>query len=1306
MAKMLDNRGTTSKIFQIGRETALKSTDDSLEVVSAQFPAERKDFRANIATFEGLVLPNALLNASDNRFSKNPISNGYELVYGDKRIVITVEQATGEVVVLSDEATGTLGKLKADTATFTNLNLPNATMNAENNTFSKDPISKGYVLSDEGKNSTLSIDQATGMVESSSGMGIKNSGYVSNCILGFKAPASVSGMTITMPAGFNINYSDGRDLYDEASNPGGIGALKSYNSITDATYTVTVSPTGGDETVSFYVLYDDTEKELFYVSKDQLYYGIKVPTVEDGYLVRRDSNGNDYYRLVDGAWVKRHIMRIASFDLVDGKTMDNFEPCYPCDLLKLTDYLVADSGGSGGSQQAAVRSMEIPASGSETASIALDYACYDKNAMLVLIEHTVVPPTTYELSANGKTVTFNTPIPAGMRIDLRWFSNIEVVKVDIPLASDTEFMQGTSDALAPTVKQVHQYNGTKLPLFYPSRFPWVANNIEWLRADTFSWQSGEVYSAAYAELVSIYNAEGGANETETIGAYTITYKRCANGMKIADASQQSVIMNIYAATGSAFYFILDLENTRFKLPRTKYSLVGYEDGLGNYVSSEASTGNGVKVAGNQSYLYFYMGTYNQSAIDNTAGLNTELFVGKADVDLANLSDVGKSRLGGGLELMDVGFAPLGIDESKNKRRYLNGQVIIQSQFPAFTAAVKARMSTMANAFTTEENWQAEKTNSKLGQCGKFVVDDTAGTIRLPAVVNAQGLVDLALIGGIKSESLPNITGRSNIAGVMASDVSGTGVFSKSKRWVKNFNMSSGTDSGVPIFDASDSSSTYQDNAPVQQEAVQYPYYIQVATGVEETLPAIREYNINTPFFFGQSMYSDVAPDNASWLASNGSYNARAVYPDYYDWIAKQMNAGVSGFLNSVMYAYSPSDSGIIFTLPTLTPKVGMTCYGWTDGSYENIPLSVITSVAGDGSFQAEYQGTNYVFVRNPEKDQATVYPTDYDFVVNQNDQTFRLPLLNGEEDLPSGDSLYVSEKLETTTTRTTLFTAPRNVLSLVRVYNGSGYVNVYAGDRLVGTYNPNGNGQGTISFVALKGEEVSIEAYTSGINYNYRYTSLSGNGTLYYYVGDTVQDASLINAGAILGQLSNKADIDLSNISATGQDVILNIAAQCGNPTGTIIVWSTSTPPAGYLICDGAAISRTTYAALFNVIGTTWGAGDGNTTFNVPNFTGAKLIIGNNMPVYGTGRGLRLTANASIGGYMFQHVFDSGAGEFDTSIYVTNYDSDANVGAAQRGALLPNNVVLGVPPKTAGNFNSGLQADLSDSKNVVYCIRY
>ena len=110
------------------------------------------------------------------------------------------------------------------------------------------------------------------------------------------------------------------------------------------------------------------------------------------------------------------------------------------------------------------------------------------------------------------------------------------------------------------------------------------------------------------------------------------------------------------------------------------------------------------------------------------------------------------------EIGDIGFAPLGIDESLNLRRYLNGQVISQSQFVSFTNKVKSAIALYPNLAATETNWQAEKTNSKLGQCGKFVVDDTAGTIRLPCVVKAQGLVDLALIGGIKSESLPNISG--------------------------------------------------------------------------------------------------------------------------------------------------------------------------------------------------------------------------------------------------------------------------------------------------------------------------------------------------------------------------------------------------------------------------------------------------------------------------------------------------------------------------------------------------------------------
>ena len=51
---------------------------------------------------------------------------------------------------------------------------------------------------------------------------------------------------------------------------------------------------------------------------------------------------------------------------------------------------------------------------------------------------------------------------------------------------------------------------------------------------------------------------------------------------------------------------------------------------------------------------------------------------------------------------------------------------------------------------------------------------------------------------------------------------------------------------------------------------------------------------------------------------------------------------------------------------------------------------------------------------------------------------------------------------------------------------------------------------------------------------------------------------------------------------------------------GTILPWSNSTLPTGYLHCDGSAVSRTTYAALFAVIGTDYGAGDGSSTFTLP----------------------------------------------------------------------------------------------------------
>ena len=55
---------------------------------------------------------------------------------------------------------------------------------------------------------------------------------------------------------------------------------------------------------------------------------------------------------------------------------------------------------------------------------------------------------------------------------------------------------------------------------------------------------------------------------------------------------------------------------------------------------------------------------------------------------------------------------------------------------------------------------------------------------------------------------------------------------------------------------------------------------------------------------------------------------------------------------------------------------------------------------------------------------------------------------------------------------------------------------------------------------------------------------------------------------------------------------------------GTIKPWGKATAPSGYLLCDGTAVSRTTYAELYVVLGDTYGAGNGSTTFNVPQLQG------------------------------------------------------------------------------------------------------
>ena len=108
----------------------------------------------------------------------------------------------------------------------------------------------------------------------------------------------------------------------------------------------------------------------------------------------------------------------------------------------------------------------------------------------------------------------------------------------------------------------------------------------------------------------------------------------------------------------------------------------------------------------------------------------------------------------------------------------------------------------------------------------------------------------------------------------------------------------------------------------------------------------------------------------------------------------------------------------------------------------------------------------------------------------------------------------------------------------------------------------------------------------------------------------------------------------MANYEATKYDFSgANLTGIQGVNTGIVIPWGDSTAPSGFLECNGAAVSRTTYADLFAVISTTYGTGDGSTTFNVPDLTD-RLVVGKspNKALASTGGANTVAGSGNISG--------------------------------------------------------------------------
>lgn len=368
------------------------------------------------------------------------------------------------------------------------------------------------------------------------------------------------------------------------------------------------------------------------------------------------------------------------------------------------------------------------------------------------------------------------------------------------------------------------------------------------------------------------------------------------------------------------------------------------------------------------------------------------------------------KSGEGLPLLSIRPA-LYVDESLGLDYYLNGQLLtVNANLQGAVNALKSLQAKNPSLFTTGEEWQAEKEASDYGQVGKFVFnyaedEETVESVRLPAVVNVQGLLDLQNLGVTVAAGLPNLTLYTTRQNNRASG----GYAKAGTTYVENLSFLASSQN--PIYGAADT---------VQEEAIQYPWVIRLATGQETEVNIRNDIELNNPFFFGMSQYFDVEPNNLSWLKSDGMYKPKSVYPDYYNWILENVNKGVEGFKGQEGYCFIATDSsGYYWWVSTESPVVGASVYRYDvgvnsmffDGTVETLTLNGFT-------FTSIFEGSSYTVTRDSSKDTSILHPTawitDYDFVINTSDETFKLPLKNGTEGMfgggagvvPSGWALY------------------------------------------------------------------------------------------------------------------------------------------------------------------------------------------------------------------------------------------------------------------------------------------------------------
>lgn len=254
-------------------------------------------------------------------------------------------------------------------------------------------------------------------------------------------------------------------------------------------------------------------------------------------------------------------------------------------------------------------------------------------------------------------------------------------------------------------------------------------------------------------------------------------------------------------------------------------------------------------------------------------------------------------------------------------------------------------------------------------------------------------------------------------------------------------------------------------------------------------------------------------------------------------------------------------------------------------------------------------------------------------------------------------------------------------LSYVQGSDGKVYKSVAASGPSATVQNPTTDGTDTYWTIAF----ANVGAFLTQTAGDARYTQRSNNLSDVTNVATarTNLGAAPLDSPAFTG--TPTAPTASAGTSTTQVATTAFVQAAVG--VGNVSSFATATPPTGWLKANGAAVNRATYAALFTAIGTTFGAGDGSTTFNVPDLRG-EFVRG-----WDDGRGLdtgRVFGSAQLDQFENHTHYSTGSG------WVTNG------GNASGGA--------GVASGGAGNYSvaSGKYGAETRPRNValLYCIKY